>query len=312
MKDSQKQKTKKEKPNYFRLFFLVVVLGFLIGASVANYLMLNASLGLRLNPEPLSFSVEPYPQLNNVQGSDISAEGFAVIDSDSHIIFYSKNSTRFFSPASTTKILTALVGLQKFSLNDVLTVHSEGIEGSIIGLKKGDKLTFESLLYAMMLPSSNDAAVAVAENNPLGKEEFIQEMNNKAKELGLFSTHLIDPVGIEDETNFTTPADLAVLGDLAMRDPILSEVVKTKVKTIKTLDGKEFNLTNLNILLGKDGIDGIKTGFTQTSGQVLVSTRKEDNKRVVISVMQSQDRFGDTQKILNLLDSGLTYLTIHP
>lgn len=312
MKDSQKQKAKKENLNYFPLLFLIVVLILLTAASVANYFVLKSSFALKLNSSPIVFSISPYPKLNVLPSADVSAEGFAVLDSDSHTIFYSRNSNRFFSPASTTKILTALVGLDKYSLSDILTVKSDNIEGSTIGLKKGDRLSFESLLYAMMLPSSNDAATTVADNDPKGRASFIVDMNKKAESLGLFSTHLVDPVGLEDQTNFITPSDLSILGDIAMQNPTLTRIVKTQNKTIKTLDGKEFSLSNLNILLGKDGVDGVKTGFTETSGQVLVTTRKKDGKRVVISVMQSQDRFGDTEKILEALDKGLTYLTIHP
>lgn len=313
MKDSQQKKKKRtgiKFPSYF--FFLFLTSLAVVCLLILNLDLSNKAAGLVQSNTSFQFRPAVYPILRADLPIDISAGGVAVLDSDSHVILFSKNPTRFFSPASTTKILTSLVGLDYFKLNDILTIYSDDVEGSTVGFKKGEKITFESLLYAMMLPSANDAATAIADNFPGGKDAFVAQMDTKASQLGLSSTHLVDPVGLMDESNITTPQDMAILGDIAMRDQEITKIVKTKDWSIKTLDGRRINLSNLNILLGKDGVEGVKTGYTETSGEVLVTSKKTNGKRVIIVVMQSEDRFGDTEKIMKRLDAGLTYLNFQP
>lgn len=316
MKDFLKfQMPKKPKNRNIRLliFLPLLLLISLCVISVIDLKLNNDVSKSALNNLNLSFSPAPYPIMSDPNNlPNISAQGAVVIDGKSNIIVYSKNSTNYFSPASTTKILTALTALDIYNPDDILTVKSGGIEGSTLGLKIGDKLRFEDLLYAMMLPSANDAAVAIAQNFPKGEEAFISLMDEKAKNYNLYSTHVIDPVGLEDNEDFTTPSDLAHLAQIAMKNPTFAKVVNTKEKNISTLQGKNFKLQNLNILLGEDGVNGVKTGYTESAGEVLVTSQRKNDNNLIIVVMDSLDRFGDTKNILDSLSKNLTYLSIHP
>lgn len=256
---------------------------------------------------PTTFSV-----LGTSMSSALNAEAAIVMDNDSKVFLFAKNPSVQFSMASTTKIMTALVGLSHFRMQDILTVQDDTIEGSTIGFKKGEQVTFEDLLYAMLLPSGNDAAMALADNFPGGKDAFVEQMNKKAKELSLFQTHYTNPAGLDDEGNYTTVVDLARLGSVALQNVELTKVVSTKEKSIKTVTGNVYTLVNLNKLLGNNGVTGIKTGFTDEAGGVLVTSKKEGNKTFILVVMKSQDRFADTKYLLSLISGKVTFAPMHP
>lgn len=269
---------------------------------------------LNINDNPISYAPAEFPKLNNLIAPYITAQGAVVMDRDSQVVLFEKNQNIRFSPASTTKIMTALVAFEQFMLNDELTVFKEDVEGSVIGLSQNEKMTFENLLYAMMLPSANDATVAIAQNYPGGESAFVDRMNQKAKEFGLVNTHFEDPSGLMDESGYTTPLDLIRLSSIAISNPLFAKVVSTKNKSITNTSGKVYSINNLNILLGLPGVNGIKTGFTEEAGQVLVTSKKlpKANKDILIVVMQSLDRFGDSEILLNYLDNNITYSAIHP
>lgn len=242
----------------------------------------------------------------------ISAKGAIIMDADSKVVLYSKNPDLRFSSASTTKIMTALTALDYFDLKDILTVFEATNEGSVLGLKIGEQMTFEGMLYAMLLPSANDVALTISENYPGSKQAFIEKMNNKAKTYKLVNTHYQDPSGLEDAGNYTTPFDLARLASFAVKNDTFKKVVATKKKTVYSLSGNAYKIENLNKLLGINGVTGIKTGYTEEAGQVLVTSKTEKGKTIIIVVMGSEDRFLDTAKLLDLVSNNLTYLSIHP
>ena len=208
--------------------------------------------------------------------------------------------------------MTAITALSYFSLNDLLTVKTSTVEGSVLGLKKGQKMTFENLLYGLLLPSANDTAVAIAQNFNENGNAFVKKMNQNARQFNLFNTHFEDPAGLLDDSNYTTPLDLARLASVALENKTFKKVVATKQKTIFDSEGQEYPVKNLNKLLGINGVEGVKTGFTEGAGEVLVTSKLEGNHTIIIVVMGSQDRFGDTEKLLGLLSNNVTYLPIHP
>jgi D-alanyl-D-alanine carboxypeptidase len=208
--------------------------------------------------------------------------------------------------------MTALTALDYFKLGDILSVKQATEEGSVLGLREGQQFTFESLLFAMLLPSANDAALTISQNYPGGEPNFINKMNERAKNLRLFNTHYQDPAGLEDSGDYTTPFDLARLASFAVLNQNIREVVATKQKIIYDLYGSSYSIENLNKLLGINGVNGIKTGFTDEAGQVLVTSKLEKGKTIIIVVMGSEDRFLDTSKLLDLISNNLTYLSIHP
>lgn len=256
-----------------------------------------------------TFSVSEYPVLKKAINPDISATGAIVMDSDSNVILYSKNKNLRFSSASTAKIMTALTALDYFKPDDILTVKEATSEGSILGLSQGERISFGELIYGLLLPSANDAAFAIAQNY---NSDFVRTMNINAYKFNLFNTHYNDPAGLLDDEDYTTPWDLARLSSFAMKNEDFAKIVSTKEKTIISEEGKSYNVKNLNKLLGDDGVIGIKTGTTEGAGQVLVTARKEGQHTLIIVVMGSEDRFLDTQKILDSLSGNITYSTIVP
>lgn len=234
--------------------------------------------------------------------NSFSAEAFVVMDSDSKVLLFAKNENLRFSLASTTKIMTALVGMDYFKMDDILQVFEESVEGVNAGFKKGQRFLFRDILYAMLLPSGNDAAASIAQNYPGGEVEFVKKMNEKAKKFFLENTHFSDSTGLDDTLDFTTAYDLAKLSSFALKNPVFADIVSTKHKIITPLSGDDsLSLFNLNKLLGKEGITGVKTGFTEEARGVLVTSKKEGEHTIVIVVMHSSDRFADTNYLLRLI-----------
>lgn len=315
---------------YHQVFLLLPIFFLTILSLVLGYQYVFAKDIHRLTFINTPFIVEDqsyYPMLSTVLSSatksqfsqrlpssienEISAKAAIVIDDDSKVILFAKNHTLRFSMASTTKLMTALTALDLFSMDDILTVYEESVEGIKVGFKKGEKLTLRDLLYAMLLPSGNDAALAISQNYSGGQAEFIEQMNEKARELFLFDTHFTDSIGLEDQGDYTTPLDLARLSSIVMNHPLLARIVATKHIVIRSLDGNSYSLSNLNKLLGEEGIDGVKTGFTHEAEGVLATSKIQNGHRLIIVVMKSKDRFLDTEKLLDLMSRHLIYFFIH-
>lgn len=242
----------------------------------------------------------PTPQQIKNQPT-ISAQGTLVLDVTRGVILFSKNPNLRFSLASATKIMTAVVSLGFYSLNDVLTIDDERIPGSSMGLTNGEKITVENLLYGMLLNSGNDAAYTLAKNYPAGVSGFIREMNKKAKELGLSNTSFSDPAGLDDDDNFTTGLDLAKLSTSAIANPNFSRIVATREKTVFDTTGRmRHDLQNLNKLLWEvPAVSGIKTGSTERARGVLVALVKQQERTLLIIVFKSDDRFADTKILID-------------
>lgn len=296
------------------LFLLVV---FIVVFSLNIYFRNEVETKSILSSPFSSLTLSKYPELKTRFIPLVSAKGVVVMDADSKVVLFDKNPDLRFSSASTTKIMTALAALEYYKLQDVLTVKQSVFEGSVAGLKEGEKLTFENLLYAMLLPSGNDAALTIAQNYPGGEVEFVRKMNENAAKWNLSNTNYKDPAGLDDE-NYTTPFDLATLATISLKNPEFKRVVGTKERIIFDTTGNMIKLENLNKLLGYDGVEGIKTGYTEEAGQVLVTsksyldTKENKQKSIIIVVMGSDDRFFDTENLLDLISGNITYLSIHP
>ena len=267
---------------------------------------------------PLNVSKEKYPVFKSPIAPDVSAKAVIIMDDESKVVLFSKNPNLLFSMASTTKIMTALVALDYYKMDDVLTVKTEKIEGVNIGFKVGEKLFFVDVLYGMLLPSGNDAALVLAQNYSGGEKAFVEKMNDKARMLGLSSTNFVDPIGLDDSQDYTTPIDLTRLSSFALTNATFAKIVATPTMEISDITGgNKYLLNNLNKLLGVDGINGIKTGYTTEAGQVLVTSKEEidsKNKKhnLIIVVMGSLDRFWDTSKLLYAISGNINYVSIHP
>ena len=232
--------------------------------------------------------------------ADVSAKTFAVYEPNSRILIAGKNAHLRFTPASASKIMTALIALEQYQPDTILKAGDMSvIGGSKMKLFTGEEMTVENLLYGMMLPSGNDAAIVLAQNYPSGQTAFVARMNQKAAELKLTNTRFLDPAGYEDE-NYTTAFDLVRLASFAFQNPLFRQIVGTKSTVVYDVTGKfPHKLENLNELLDIPGVVGVKTGFTDEAGGVLVTAIEKDGKTYFIAVLRSIDRFADTRSVIN-------------
>jgi len=295
---------------HIRLLLIPLIL---IGTSGILFLfhlnILHQTNLVQTKPVPIVFFPSLYPQLTQSEEPYLTAQTAIIFNVDSGVAMYKKNPQFNFSMASTTKVMTALVAVDYFKANDTLTVHRSTVEGTVLRFYPGEQFYFDDLLYAMFLPSANDAAYTVADNYPGGKDAFVNAMNAKAKALGLLHTQYTDPAGLEDDGDFTNVIDLSHLAAQLLKNPTLSRVVATKYKFISSVDGVNgYQLENLNKLLGDDGVVGIKTGTTEGAGQVLITAKKDAGHTYVIVVMKSTDRYADTQRLLRLIDTDLQFI----
>lgn len=256
-----------------------------------------------LIPEAVGAERKPVTEIidKQIAPPQFSAGAVLAQDLETGKILYAKNINQRLSPASTTKIMTALVAEDYFQPDDVLTVSSaSAVGGSSMDLHVGEKLTFRSLLYGMMLNSGNDAAFTIAVNYPGGLGAFVEKMNEKVTSLGLSNTHFQNPAGFDAVGHYSSAYDLAKIATLVTKSPTLSRVVSTKETSITSVDqNKSHYLKNLNQLLGENGVIGIKTGFTELAGENLVGLVERDGHKVLTVVLSSNDRFGETKNLMD-------------
>jgi D-alanyl-D-alanine carboxypeptidase (penicillin-binding protein 5/6) len=235
----------------------------------------------------------------------ITAEGALLVDLDTGQVLFSQNADQRYYPASTTKIMTALLALERGHLTDVLTAGEivRNCDGSRIYLEPGEQETLEDLLYAMLLPSANDAALVIAESYGGSISGFVDLMNAKAEALGCTNTHFVNPNGLHDPNHYTTPHDLALIAREAMRNPVFAKIVSTRLRTMPWPAKNERRvLLNLNELLDGSypGALGVKTGYTSKALHTLVAAAERDGLRLLSVTMRSSlsSRFTDAKAML--------------
>ncbi|MGB4462028.1 MAG: D-alanyl-D-alanine carboxypeptidase family protein [Tepidanaerobacteraceae bacterium] len=223
---------------------------------------------------------------------EIVGQAGLVMDVLTGKVLYEKNAHSPFEPASTTKIMTAILALEKGNLSDIVVTSEEPlrVDGSRIYLEEGEKLTLEQMLYGMMLNSGNDAAVAIAEHIGGDIESFVKMMNAKAREIGAYHTTFVNPSGLPDEGHLTTAYDLALISRYALLNlPEFRKIVSTKTLEIPwQAEEWDRQLINLNKLLWNyEGADGVKTGYTSTAGRTLVASATRDGWQLISVVLKS-------------------------
>lgn len=234
----------------------------------------------------------------------INSRRYIVYDRISKSMIIGKNEDVKSAMASTTKIMTTIVILEKADLNETVTVSVKagGTGGSRLGLKRGDKTSVKDLLYGLMLRSGNDAAVALAEHVGGSVKEFAELMNEKAAELGLTNTHFVTPHGLDDPNHYTTALELAKLTDYAMDNETFARIVGTKSTTIY-INNQPRQINNTNELLGVlNGVVGVKTGFTNNAGRCLVTEIKRNNMDVITIVLGADTKKDRTKDSVNLIE----------
>ena len=248
-------------------------------------------------------SPAPYPvNITNIYPEDdITARGVVVMDVDSHVTLFKRNDDLLLSPASTTKLLTALVALDVYKLDDVVTIGTVSASGQSMGLVSGEKMTVENLLYGALIQSGNDAALALAEHYSEGSQKFIDLMNEKAKLLHMDQSHFTNPMGFDGPEHKVTPKDLSLLALAAIQNKTIAKIVAIPQITVSDVNHTIYHkLTNVNQLLGKiPGVGGIKTGWTEEAGENLITYVERGERKIILVVLHSKDRFGDTIKLID-------------
>ncbi len=233
----------------------------------------------------------------------VSAKSAVLISGDTFEVVFEKNAHTRLSMASTTKIMTGLLICENKNLDDKVTVTADmlRVEGSSMGLRAGDVLTYRDLLYGLMLLSGNDAANVAAISIGKSLENFADMMNKKAKKLGLRNTNFVTPSGLDSENHYTTAYDLACLTRYALLNEDFAHVVSTySVNITYGNPPVKRTLTNHNKLLKRvDGVVGVKTGFTKKSGRCLVSAYKSNGRFLIAVTLNAPNDWQDHEKLID-------------
>lgn len=233
----------------------------------------------------------------------INVGAAALLDPVTGQLLYGYNAFRTMAPASTTKIMTCLVVLERCSLDEVVTISSRatGTSGAHVGLRTGQQIPVQDLLFGLMLKSGNDAAVALAEHVAGSVEDFADLMNERARQIGALATTFRNPHGLTQPNHVTTAYDLALIAREAMENPVFRVLVSSRDREIGSLDPTWTRLiSSTNRLLWVyEGAEGIKTGTTDLAGKCLVASATRDGRRLIAVCLRASDRFGDTARLLD-------------
>ena len=258
---------------------------------------------------PSTFAEETSSKEPHIRG-----EGAYLIDVLSGQTLFMKNPDKPLAPASTTKIMTGLLAIERGDLNDIVTASSSMhnnklVYGTQVYLETGEKMPLKELLYALLLNSANDAAVAIGEHVGGGNlPNFVEMMNQRARQIGANQTHFLNSSGLTEAGHVTTAHDLALIARVAYQNPTFAEYVRTKSQAIvRTKQGSPTLMVNENKLLWRDStVDGIKTGYTAAAQNCLVASVTKDGRQFIgvilkspgheiYSDMQAMFEFGFTQ-----------------
>lgn len=240
----------------------------------------------------------------SVQAPSVSAEGAVLVDGSSRRVLYEKNSDKRLYPASTTKIMTALVALETLDelglgpdSKVIVPVEAAGVEGSSLYLKAGEKLSLEELLYGLMLQSGNDSAEAIAVCVGGTREAFVEKMNLKAEQLGCSGTHFVNPSGLFDENHYTTAGDLAIIAAEAMEREDFRQIVGAQKWASEETDRSFVNKNKT--VFNYEGGNGVKIGFTKKSGRTLVASAERDGTELIAVVLRDGNWFNDAYALMD-------------
>lgn len=253
---------------------------------------------------------------------EITSEAALLMDMENEQILFQKNADKRMYPASTTKILTALIVIKNGNLEDRVQVSREAatVGGSHVGLQEGEILKLEDLLYILLLASGNDAAVALAEHIGGSVENFASMMNSEARAIGALSSNFTNPHGLHHPEHYSTAGDLSLIALEAMKNPIFRKIAGTyhfsnerqlpqPVKGIPQTDFVNHNkLMRPGYSLRYEGTTGIKTGYTDEAGQCLVASAGREGRELLTVVLKSGSS-GVYQDTVSLFNYGFNEFT---
>lgn len=274
---------------------LVISLGIFISFTGIFSLYLS-----RHRPLVLSESVVVPLTSINLPVPDISAKYVLVKDLVNSEILFSKQADVPVPPASTTKMMTALVAVSEYGWDRPITVQNRFTDGSVAGFKPGEQYSVEQLVYSLLVKSANDAAEILASAHPQGRDGFIASMNQTAVKMGLTSTHFANPSGLDEDYHYSSASDITRLGEVLVNLPLFSRIVAAE--TVSIIDQASHSgrlIQNSNPLLGKvPGVLGIKTGFTDNAGESLITLVDRGGRRIIVTVLGSRNRAEDSRQLI--------------
>lgn len=246
----------------------------------------------------------------------VKARGAVLIEQDSGRVLYEQNAYIPLPMASTTKIMTCILALENGKLDDIVVVSKRASQAPPVKLKLkvGEKQRLGDLLYALMLQSDNDVAVAVAEYIGGSVEEFCQMMTQKAQEIGAHNTSFQTPNGLDAEGHYASAYDMALIGAYALKNPEFVKIITTElisIPTIPTENSERHDLQNKNrFIYSYQGSNGIKTGFTNKAGHCFVGGAKRDDMQLVaVALGSGWGKNGKNQKyadVINMMNYGFS------
>ncbi len=256
----------------------------------------------------LAFSlfVAVMPHSGAIAGG-ITSEAAAIMDASTGEILYGKNSDDLRLPASTAKLMTAIIVIEKANLAETVTISPKAARTPSLksGFKKGDKVTIESLLYAALLKSANDAAVALSEAIAGSEDSFVSLMNQKSASIGATNTRFINASGLPGDGQHITASDLSRIMRYALNYQKLREILATPAADVSTEKGKVIRLRNTDKLLSSDEeVIGGKTGYTYQAKHCFVFAAERNKKTIIVTLLGSPSRKNLWREAKELTDKG--------
>jgi D-alanyl-D-alanine carboxypeptidase (penicillin-binding protein 5/6) len=278
----------------------------------ASYSVPGCEAGRPLPNTPLAASV-PVRRFD-ASPPAIGARTAVVIDADSGRVLWNQRAHARRAPASTTKIMTAILALEA-STGDERVVSAidatEMVGSSVMGLRPGLELSVRDLLYGLMLPSGNDAAVELAHFVAGSERAFVDRMNAKVDELGLVDTHFANPHGLDDPRHYSSAYDLAMMARYAMRSPAFRDLAAAQLYHLQP--PADYDLQNGNSLLYTyEGADGVKIGWTGDAGWTFVASAQREGRRIIVALLDTPDRDADAAALLDWAFWSHTWIDVTP
>ncbi|MGB4781287.1 D-alanyl-D-alanine carboxypeptidase family protein [Candidatus Methylomirabilis sp.] len=237
----------------------------------------------------------------------LSAASALLMDADTGAILFARHHMERRSPASTTKIMTALLILEEGRLSEkvVITGRAAAVTGTGLGLRRGQQVTLRDLLWAILIKSANDAALAAAEHVGGSEERFVARMNAKADSLGMEGTHFTNPHGLDNPDHYSTAYDLAILTRQALRNPTFARMVQTREAQLSILTGRNGKVVKRKVIRTHNqlldqfaGADGVKTGYTEQAGRCLVASATRGDHRLITVLLNDSRRWTEAAALL--------------
>ncbi|QQS26532.1 D-alanyl-D-alanine carboxypeptidase [bacterium] len=236
----------------------------------------------------------------------VIAKSAYIEDARTRAVIYENNPQEKLPIASLTKLMTVYLILHDKKLDDTVTIPKEvasvqGGQSAVINLVPGDKMTARQLVQASLIPSANDAAIALAIWHSGSVQDFVDKMNDTARELGMDNTSFKNPTGLDTIGHVSTAQDLALLTHYLLEDDFFRTTVNTKTTTITSEQGRKYVLNTTNELLNNaPSVRGVKTGYTQAAGECLITLSEREGREVITVILGSTDRFGESRNMINL------------